>query len=46
MPGAVSIRILEKESNPRGDLFGRLMADLFIALGYDQPRLNIHKSGR
>lgn len=22
------------------------MADLFIALGYEQPRLNIHKSGR
>ena len=22
------------------------MADLFVALGYEQPRLNIHKSGR
>ena len=41
-----SIRILEKDSNRRGDLFGRLMADLFVALGYEQPRLNIHKSGR
>lgn len=40
------IRILEKDSNRRGDLFGRLMADLFVALGYEQPRLNIHKSGR
>jgi hypothetical protein len=40
------IRILEKDSNRRGDLFGRLMADLFVALGFDQPRLNIHKSGR
>src|SRR6202047_979447 len=29
-----------------GDLFGRLVADLFLALGYDQPRLNIHKTGR
>jgi NACHT domain-containing protein/restriction endonuclease len=42
----VSIRILETENNRRGDLFGRLMADLFIALGYEHPRLNIHKSGR
>ncbi|MGD0959780.1 MAG: NACHT domain-containing protein, partial [Methylomonas sp.] len=41
-----NIRILETENNSRGDLFGCLMADLFIALGYDQPRLNIHKSGR
>lgn len=40
------IRILENDNNRRGDLFGRLMADLFIALGYEQPRLNIHKSGR
>lgn len=40
------IRILEHDSNRRGDLFGRLMADLFVALGYEQPRLNIHKSGR
>src|SRR5579863_906218 len=41
-----AIRILEKDNNRRGDLFGRLMADLFVALGYDQPRLNVHKSGR
>ena len=40
------IRILELDSNRHGDLFGRLMADLCLALGYDQPRLNIHKSGR
>jgi hypothetical protein len=40
------IRILAEDNNRRGDLFGRLMADLFVALGYDQPRLNIHKSGR
>jgi hypothetical protein len=46
MSGPPSIRILENDSNRRGDLFGRLMADLFIALGYDKPRLNIHKSGR
>lgn len=46
MPIPNSIRILERDANRRGDLFGRLMADLFIALGYEQPRLNIHKSGR
>lgn len=41
------IRILEKENNNRGDLFGRLMKDLFLALGYDDyVRFNIHKSGR
>lgn len=41
-----NIEILEKDSNKKGDLFGRLMSDLFHALGYDEPRLNIHKSGR
>jgi hypothetical protein len=41
-----AIRILETDVNRRGDLFGRLMADLFVALGYEQPRMNIHKSGR
>lgn len=46
MPDLTPIHILEKDSNRRGDLFGRLMADLFVALGYEQPRLNIHKSGR
>jgi NACHT domain/Restriction endonuclease len=40
------IEILEKDSNKKGDLFGRLMSDLFHSLGYDEPRLNIHKSGR
>ena len=46
MEDKTEIRILEKDNNRRGDLFGRLMADLFVALGYEQPRLNIHKSGR
>jgi len=46
MSASTRIRILEKDNNRRGDLFGRLMADLFIALGYDQPRLNVHKAGR
>jgi len=30
----------------RGDLFGRLMSDLFVSLGYDDVRLNIARSGR
>jgi len=46
MQDTISIRILEKETNRRGDLFGKLMADLFVALGYEQPRLNIQKTGR
>ncbi|PJJ79217.1 NACHT domain-containing protein [Mucilaginibacter auburnensis] len=41
-----NIEILEKDNNKKGDLFGRLMNDLFHSLGYDEPRLNIHKSGR
>lgn len=40
------IEILEKTKNKKGDLFGRLMSDLFHSLGYDVPRINIHKSGR
>lgn len=46
MADATQIRILAKDNNQRGDLFGKLMADLFVALGYEQLRLNIHKSGR
>ena len=41
-----NIIILESDANKKGDLFGRLMGDLFHSLGYDKPRLNIHKSGR
>ena len=40
------IQVLEKNPNKKGDLFGRLISDLFHSLGYDEPRLNIHKSGR
>src|SRR5215218_3576802 len=46
MSSPTTIRILETDNNRKGDLFGRLMADLFVALGYEQPRLNIHKAGR
>jgi hypothetical protein len=41
-----NIEILEKDNNKKGDLFCRLMSDLFHALGYDEPRFNIQKSGR
>ncbi|MCP4700207.1 MAG: hypothetical protein GY862_25645 [Gammaproteobacteria bacterium] len=40
------IKILEAEAGKRGDLFGRLMEDLFLALGYDQARFSIYQSGR
>jgi hypothetical protein len=43
---SAAIRILDDDTNRRGDLFGLLMGDLFIALGYESPQLNIHKSGR
>ncbi len=46
MPRAIAIRILERDNNRRGDLFGRLMSDLFLSLGYDDVRLNIARSGR
>lgn len=46
MEQPLSIRILATSSNDKGDLFGRLMTDLFVSLGYEQPRLNVHKSGR
>jgi hypothetical protein len=41
-----SLRILATTNNTRGDLFTRLMKDLFFALGYDDLRLNVHKTGR
>ena len=40
------IEIFETDNNKRGDLFGRLMSDLFHALGYGTAQFNIHKSGR
>lgn len=46
MQDSTPIRILEKDNNRRGDLFARLMGDLFVALGYEPPRVNVHKSGR
>ena len=42
----IGIRILAADNNVRGDLFARLMSDLFLSLGYDNVRLNIARSGR
>jgi NACHT domain-containing protein/restriction endonuclease len=42
----VGIRILESDSNRRGDLFTRLLKDLLFALGYGDPGLNVHYAGR
>ena len=41
-----SIRLVPVDNNTRGDLFARLMGDLFVALGYDNVRMNIARSGR
>jgi hypothetical protein len=41
-----TLRILAASDNERGDLFARLVSDLFFALGYMDFRLNVHKSGR
>jgi len=40
------IRLLAPDNNGRGDLFTRLTRDLFFALGYDDLRLDVARSGR
>lgn len=40
------IILLETDKNKKGDLFNRLMYDLFHALGFGEPRYNIPKPGR
>lgn len=40
------LRLLGSTNNARGDLFTRLTSDLFFALGYDDLRFDVHKSGR
>lgn len=40
------LRLLGSSNNARGDLFTRLTGDLFFALGYDELRFDVHKSGR
>lgn len=46
MTSDVLIRILASSANAKGDLFGRLMQDFLLALGYGDVRLNIQKTGR
>ena len=43
---SATIRLLAITNNERGNLFTRLTKDLFFALGYDNLRLDVHKSGR
>lgn len=45
-PSSHTIHILAIGNNQRGDLFNRLIGDLFFALGYSDLRFNVHKSGR
>jgi len=46
MLATTPIRILAADSNKVGDLFARLVEGVFLALGYDGFRRNVHKSGR
>jgi hypothetical protein len=46
MDDSSTIRLLAAANNERGDLFTRLTKDLFFALGYDNLRLDVSKSGR
>lgn len=40
------ICVLEQDNNRRGDLFGRLLEDVFYTLGYQLLSHNVAKSGR
>ena len=40
------ITILAHSNNERGDVFARLVSDIFYSLGYEQLRFNIHQTGR
>src|SRR5437588_11766959 len=47
IPGTPNdIHILGSGPNQRGDLFGRLVTDYFLTLGYHNCQLNVAKSGR
>jgi hypothetical protein len=41
-----TIRLLATTNNDIGDLFNRLIGDLFFAIGYEDLRFNVHKTGR
>ncbi len=43
---SAEIRLLAPTGNARGDLFTRLIKDLFFALGYDDLLLDVQKTGR
>ena len=40
------ILILEKDKNKKGDIFNRLVFDVFHALGFDEFQYNVQKTGR
>ncbi len=40
------ILILEKDKNKKGDIFNRLIFDVFHALGFDEFQYNVQKTGR
>lgn len=42
----MDIIILEKEKNKKGDLFNRMIYEVFHALGFEKPHYNIAKAGR
>lgn len=44
--GVPKIRLLAPDPQSKGDLFARLVADVFLSLGYETPRMNIQKTGR
>jgi hypothetical protein len=46
MATQANIRILAEGNNVRGDLFARMMSDLFLTLGYDNVRLNVARPSR
>jgi hypothetical protein len=40
------IRLLAPDPQAKGDLFARLAADVLLSLGYENPRMSVHKTGR
>ena len=40
------IILLEKDKNKKGDLFNRMVYDVFHSLGFGKPRYDVQKSGR
>lgn len=40
------IILLEKDKNRKGDLFNRMVYDVFHSLGFGEPRYDVQKSGR